>query len=262
MVLPRNAVCKYNLREVGQGVRLYQLDNDGWLPGSEAATVSEADASSGKGAWFVPLCQSFIDPTALACPSDPYRHRLVNAQKRLHDPDVADYPSYGMNSLVAYGRGGGLADLDRNMPTRPLDTFLVADIGPDRGSSAAGVGPVGPSADRYTKPVSSRFSLANAGPGRNGSLLSWDDGYDPLAFEVPPTWLTARHGDGINMLTIAGGVRAAQTVNLIQQPVRRYYPDCAAGGCSLCTARPTDQIYHYSFARDRLYWWTGPVRVE
>ena len=261
MVLARAAVCMHNLREVGQGLRLYQLENDGWLPGSRAAAASE-EADSTKGAWFVPLCQAFLEPTALTCPCDPFRNRMLHARDRFDDPTVANYASYGINSVIVYGRGGALADVDRHMPTRPLDTILVADLGPDKGRSAVQDEPVSRSPAKPTASIESVVSLASSGPSRNRSLLSWDDGYDPLAFDSPPTWLTARHGNGINVLTLAGGVRPARTLNLMGRPVRRYYPDCAAGGCSLCTARQVDQVYHYSFAQDRLYWWTGPVRAE
>ncbi len=263
MVLARGAVCMHNLREVGQGLRLYQLENDGWLPGSEAAT-GPTEEGSAKEAWFVPLCQSFLDPASLACPSDPFRYRMLQAQDRVKDPAVADYSSYGINSLVVYGRGGSLADVDRHMPTRPLDTIAVADLGPDqRVSSAVQSGPVPTAPGKPTKSLSRAVSPAGrVGPSRNRGMLSWDDGYDPLAFDTPPTWLTSRHAGGVNMLTLVGGVRAARTIDLRRRPVRRYYPDCAAGGCSLCTASQVNQVYHYSFAQDRLYWWTGPVRTD
>ncbi len=263
MVLARTAVCMHNLREVGQGLRLYQLENDGWLPGSEAATGS-TENDSVNGAWFVPLCQSFLDPSSLACPSDPFRYRMLQSRDRVKDPAVADYASYGINSLVVYGRGGSLADVDRHMPTRPLDTIAVADLGPDQAVSPMVRSRSGPPAPgKPTKSVSRAVSPAGRpGPSRNRGMLSWDDGYDPLAFDAPPPWLTSRHGDGVNMLTLVGGVRAARTLDLRRRPVRRYYPDCAAGGCSLCTASQVDQVYHYSFAQDRLYWWTGPVRTD
>ncbi|MFQ5591741.1 MAG: hypothetical protein ACE5HE_11295, partial [Phycisphaerae bacterium] len=238
MVLARSAVCMHNLREVGQGLRLYQFENDGWLPGAHVAADGERPESI-NAVWFVPLCRSFLDPSALTCPSDPFRYRMLQARDRLTDPAVADYPSYGISSLALYGRGGTLADVDRRMPTRPLDTILVADLGPDNRPAEQPVEHKRPEPGKPTMTVTATVSLssANAGPQRNGSLLSWDDGYDPLAFDTPPTWLTVRHADGVNMLTLAGGVRSARTANLLRRPVLRYYPDCEAGGCSLCIAR-------------------------
>jgi hypothetical protein len=195
---------------------------------------------------------------------------MMQSRDQLNDPKIVDYPSYGLNSLVVYGRGGTLADVDRQMPTRPLDTIIVADLGPDNAVSlpVAGARPSAPvpakssNGAKTMSAASSSGSSGKVGPARNKGMLKWDDGYDPLAFDSTPSWLTARHGGGINVLTLAGGVRAARTAELMRRPVRRYYPECAAGGCSLCTARQMNQVPHYSFAQDRLYWWTGPVRAE
>jgi hypothetical protein len=271
MVLARSAVCMHNLREVGQSLRLYQLENDGWLPGSEAARDPN-DPDAPRSPWFLPLCQSSLEPTSLTCPCDPHRDRMLKARDKLDDPWIAEYPSYGISSIIMFGRDGALADVDRYMPTRPLDTILAADIGPDQFSSSVDSEPDPEREPPVTvltgKPSMTAMSMSTespsypGGPLRNRGVLSWDDGYDPLAFDSPPSWLTVRHGDGINMLTLAGGVREARTRNLLFRPVRRYYPDCAAGSCSLCTARQIDQVYHYSFAQDRLYWWTGPVRAD
>jgi hypothetical protein len=94
------------------------------------------------------------------------------------------------------------------------------------------------------------------GPSRNGGLLMVDDGYDPFGDSINP-WVTTRHMRGINVLTITAGVRVAHTADMPK--LSDYYGQCAAGGCTLCTQF---EIEHYSFARDRLFWWTGPVTPE
>ncbi|UCE61376.1 MAG: type II secretion system protein [Phycisphaerales bacterium] len=282
--LARSAVCMHNLREVGHCLTLYRVENDGWMPSDpqqETGLASSKNTSS--SVWFVKLHPTYLaDVSALTCPSDPYRYRLLRVRDALDSPAVADYASYGINSLLIHGAGGNLANLDRHMPTRPLDTILVADLGPDGGPIVSAE-----TASQKSAPARSLTGFSDQvevdgvdhdgvgedgkgqvatyklrGPKRNGGLLSWDDGYDPLEPDVSEPWLTVRHGEGIQILTLAGGVRGARTRDVLRRPVHRYYHDCASGGCSLCTAPRMRGAYHYSFARDRLYWWTGPVRAE
>ncbi|RME41566.1 MAG: hypothetical protein D6788_01000 [Planctomycetota bacterium] len=214
------------------------MENDGWLP-----TVVEAGARFGAmrrpTPWFLQLYRASLlpDPLVLVCPKDPYRYRMVPAGSRFEEKVRADYSSYGLSSFIMTAGNGALADLDRKRPTRPADTILAADIGPDRSTF--------------------RTQMAGAaGPLRNYSLLTWDDGFDPFSGRPVEPWLTTRHGDGIHVLTIGGGVRKARTKPLMREPVRRYYDHCAAGGCTFCNEL---RAFHYSFARDRLYWWTGPA---
>ena len=94
---------------------------------------------------------------------------------------------------------------------------------------------------------------------RSDSLLPWDDGYSPFVEQPPEPWLTMRHGRGINMLTLDTGVRGARTSDIMQKPMRRYYETCAMAGCTFCNEL---RLFHYSFARDRLFWWTGPTPTE
>jgi len=267
--LARNAVCKHNLREIGHSLTMYRVENDGWLP-SRALGETEPPSSKENPVWFAQLFPTYLpDPMTLTCPRDPYHFRMARARNHLHDPAVADYSSYGINGLLAYGAGGILSNLDRHMPSRPLDTILVADLGPDDLQFSARPALPSDPPDHFAGgkgvsvyAASSSNSHHSGGPSRNHGILAWDDGRDPLSTERPDPWLTTRHGDGVNILTLAGGVKAARTKELLESPVRRYYRDCAAGGCSLCTANLRDQVYHYSFAHDRLYWWTGPVRGE
>ena len=271
--LAHSAVCMHNLREIGRSLAVYRVENDGWLPGSEPQEeeleVDRGASSPDRPVWFAPLYPNYLaDRVALTCPRDPFKFRMLQASGQLDDPTVVDYASYGINSVIAHGGGGKLADLDRHMPSRPLDTILVADLGPDRIGGYPTIQPTTRSsgdqrgAGNQKDAGKQKGTNVFAGPSRNRSLLSWDDGYDPFSLQKPNTWLTARHGDGINILTLAGGVRAARTKELMRRPVRRYYRDCASGSCSLCNAPLADQVYHYSFAQDRLYWWTGAVRID
>jgi hypothetical protein len=196
-------------------------------------------ASTDSEVWFLKLYPMYLqDPLVLTCPEDPYRFRMMHARDRMHNPDVADFSSYGINSFIMTAGGGGLADTDRYRPSRPPNTILLADLGPDNGES-----------------VTTTDQPLPGGPSRNSSLLAWDDGFDIFAGTAEP-WLTARHGDGINILTLSNTVMSARTIDRLQSPIYRHYDDCAAGGCTLCNEL---ELFHYSFARSRLYWWTGPV---
>lgn len=261
MELASATVCMHNLREIYHSLELYRVENDGWFPTNRVVAPPaptgvryRSRASRDKGGaksrmpnnvWFLKLFPTYMnDPLALTCPKDPYRFRMVGLRDMLKDPSVSDYSSYGINSFLMNAKGGQLANIDRFIPSRPLDTMLVADLGPDRGLGEGG-------------------KRATYGPMRNEGRLSWNDGYDPLETErTPSPWLTQRHNNGINVLTIGGAVRRARTANLAAQPMQRWYRDCAGGSCSLCAADIGDQLFHYSFAKDRLYWWTGRIAID
>lgn len=236
MTLARSTVCMHNLHQIGQGLAQYRYDNDGWLP-VDTSNAAVANANS-DAVWFCKLYPTYLpDPVVLTCPEDPFRARMLKVTDVLREPRVQDYASYGINGFIVTANGGQMADLDRRWPARPLDNVLAADLGPDDVMRVAG-------------------DDAATGPDRNASLLAWDDGYDPIDQPVVPNpWVTTRHGFGINVLTIDGGIRAAHTKKALAGPIQRYYPECYAGGCTLCTDL---HLYHYSFWRDRLYWWTGP----
>ncbi len=240
MQLARATVCMHNLRDIGYSLRLYGVENDGWLPAVTRPDLG-IEAIRTSGSWFVKLYPTYLpDPLVLTCPEDPFGYRMAKAGGRLSDPSVADYPSYGINSFVVASGGGFLADVDRHQPTRPLDTILVADLGPD---------------DALGTPD----ARGVIGPVRNASLLAWDDGFDPLTGRSSQPWVTKRHPGGIHVLTLAGGVREARTSDMMRRPISRFYENCAAGGCTFCNHL---RLIHYSFARDHLYWWTGPVPSE
>ena len=231
-------VCKHNLHQIYLGLEMYRDDNDGWLPNVLPPDDGGQDAALPP--WFARLYPSYIDDlTVLTCPEDPFRFRMAKVEDYSDGEALAGLASYGINGFLVSAGDGSLANR-RIQPTRPHDTILVADLGPDvaQGQSS-GPAPV-------------------AGPPRNGSLLLWDDGFDPLTFGSGVPWVTTRHGDGINMLTITGVVRDVETRNTIATPIQAYYEGCAMGGCTICNYV---EIPHYSFAHKRLYWWTGPTAI-
>ncbi len=242
--LANSTVCQFNLREIGQMLRVYRAEYDGWLPVSKPIQPSVvAQANSEPDVWFMRLYPDYLaDLSFMSCPEDPFRFRM---EEIAHSPDhseIADYASYGINSFIMTGGKGMLAHVERFEPSKPGDTILLADLGPDavHGSPRSGGGDSGA-----------------VGHVRNQSLLAWGDGYDIFDGMSKP-WLTTRHngGYGINMLTLDGGLRRVRTVNQLRRPILDHYDDCDEGGCTLCKEL---RLYHYSFASDRLFWYTGAL---
>ncbi len=233
-------VCRHHLRELGRGLEMYRMENDGWLPAGEPASsnsIKEVKAEP----WFGKLYPTHLpDPMVLRCPRDPYGPRVASASGRTRDQLIEGYASYGLNDFLMTVGGGRFANVDRNLPRRPADTILAADLGPDDVGIVEGNGTI-------------------VAPARKDSLLMWSDGFDPFSDNKPNPWLTTRHGDGIHMLTLVGEVRDVRTSTVLRTPMLRRYPSCAAGGCTLCMSL---KLYHYSFAKDQLFWWTGPVPPE
>lgn len=240
MDLAGATLCKHNLHEIHRSLVMYQSDHDGWLPIVVEPKLGLA-AIRRPDPWFLKMYPtSMPDPFVLTCPKDPYRYRMVAGGSHFEEDVRADYSSYGLNAFIMMAGDGVVANLDHHQPSRPGDTILLADIGPDLasfGSQVAGL----------------------VGPARNHSLLTWDDGFDPFSGQTVQPWLTQRHEDGIHVLTVAGGVRKARTADVMRSPVRRHYSDCAAGGCTFCREF---RAFHYSFASSHLYWWTGPAPAE
>ena len=246
MKLASETVCMHNLQQLGYALHLYRMENEGWLPdvtrNSGDSREDEPAAQYRSTPWFVRLYPSYLgDMAALTCPEDPYRFRLLGSRLPEQGAALADSSSYGINGFITACGNGYLANLDRRHPMRPLDTILAADIGPD-----------------YTVATGDQTdSDPGSGPERNASVLLWDDGYSPLTEETTTPWVTTRHGRSINMLTLGGGVREARTDEIMQQSIRCRYDNCSAGWCTLC--RDFYYLPHYSFARDHLFWWTGPL---
>ena len=213
------------------------MDYDGWLP---KASSSSVDPDARAVPWFTLLFPAYLsDRMIMTCREDPYWYRMANAKDSLDQPAVSEFTSYGLNSFMALSADGYLLNLDRCGPMRPLDNILVSDTGPDIHNGSA-------SPDLLD------------GPSRNGGLLMLDDSADPVDGLPGGSWLTVRHGTGINALTIDGHVREISTKTLMESPVLSYYSNCAAGGCTLCTWNGSP-VEHYSFAGDRLFWWTGSL---
>lgn len=260
IVIANSTVCKHNLREIGYALRFYRYDNNGWLPAfsKDRRRNPFRRPDPANKAWFAKLAPEYLpDPMILTCPEDPFRYRMARYGSLLHRPEVSEFSSYGINSLISDGGGGYLRNLDRMQPTRPVDTFLIADAGPDQLIRE------GPTKYRFKyprKPDDLAEEIVFEGPERNGSKLGLGDLLDPLNQRTSSPWLTNRHSGKTNFLTIAGNVREAETKDIMDEPVRRFYTSDARGGCTICLHAPT---YHYSFARSQLFWWTGalPKRV-
>lgn len=242
--LAKATACKSNLRQVGQALYLYRIDNNGWLP---QARKSDSMPSGRRGdraprePWFGQVVQTYLgDAGVLRCPKDPYGYRVAELKgSRLRDPYASDFSSFGLNNFIMTASETIELNIDRRPPTRPADTILVADIGPDRAPA-----------------ISRSTSTATPGPERNSGLLSWTDGFDAFSRTQREPWVTVRHGDGIHIVTLSMELRDVNTTRVLSAPVQKYYPGCAAGGCTFCSQL---EQFHYSFAKDRLFWWTGSV---
>ncbi len=254
--IARSTLCKQNLRSTGQSLTMYRIENNGWLPVrpivDEVSATASRDADTSE-VWFLKLFPTYMeDPRALTCPEDPFRYRINRSGLDHTDPSVSDFSSFGINSFIMQAASGKLARVDQHHPTRPLDTILVADMGPDVPGQKAK-----PTSRRRSKKGSSIF-----GPNRNSGLMPWDDGYDLLSSSSTTPWVTTRHEKGINMLTLGGGVREARTDRIVREPIRWRYEAGANGGCTLCNLGYEKRVYHYSFAKDQLFWWTGDLNIE
>jgi prepilin-type N-terminal cleavage/methylation domain-containing protein len=255
MDLAKATSCKINLRQLSTALQLYRIENNGWLPvATPQEEVASDDPFSGSIAsdsavknmaapWFSELFPIYMsEPKALACPEDPYGYRVKKVAERLRDPIAGEVSSYGINSFIATAGDGYLANIDRHQPSRPMDTILVGDIGPDVLVNLASA------VDTEDPDL--------RGPSRGESRMLWSDGYDPFFPANRSSWVTRRHGHGIHMATLAGEIRSVKTEVILRQPVRKYYSNCAAGGCTFCNEL---EMFHYSFAKSRLFWWTGSV---
>ena len=232
----RATVCKVNLKELYLSVEMYRGDNRGWLPvGSENSDLRSSTT------WTIPMFAD--DPSgreSLVCPDDPLASVLRNSLRK-PDADLASCSSYGMNDFIVSSPDNFLADLGRRQPGRPSDTILLADMGPDQ----------------LTTIQNGNGDVVLEGPVRNYARLAVADGYAPGEDGVP--WLTGRHMNRINVLTLVGNVKSINTLPALTRQIESYYPSCAAQSCTLC--RPEFELEHYSFAESSAFWWTGPLLV-
>lgn len=247
--MAHSTMCSLNLTEIGRALSMYREEYHGWLPvNGEAAAVAPSGPYSTttdpvSQVWFVQMYHAgFLeDLNVLVCPDDPYGFRMKQICGDVDSPLVAGCSSYGLNGFIMTAGKGALAHIDR-FRIRGYQTILAGDLGPDSVFGPAATSPT------------------TGGPKRD-ALLGLMNGVDPADGSGP--WLTARHEKGINMLTVDGGVRPARTIDILKRktPIRKVYREGELGGCTICTDL---ELYHYSFAKDQLYWWTGraPVLVR
>lgn len=234
----RATVCMYNLRTIDQMMLTYRLDNNGWLP--HVPDEGSADAEGSIRTWYDPLVPRYLtDMSVLICPEDPFHTFLETASQAPHHPDWGNASSYGLNEFILGSTNSYLANVERHPPRRPVDTVLGADLGPDFGARPGDDGDGG-------------FRI----PQRTRGRLPWSDGYDCGQLDSTGPWITQRHGDSINVLTMGGAVRAVRTSELMRREVSAHYDKCAAGDCTFCNVLHEE---HYSFAHAYTYWWTGPI---
>ena len=120
MRLAASTVCMHNLKVIGDGLFMYRMDNDGWVPTSLAEPPEESvTASAHREAWFLRLFPAYLsEPKAMTCPRDPYRYRLMDMAGGLANPRAGDLASYGLNSFILNAGSGKLANLDRHRPQK------------------------------------------------------------------------------------------------------------------------------------------------
>ncbi len=231
----RATVCMHNLHVLDQVLKMYESENRGWAP---TARANEEEAQAGDPKWHELLVPRYLpDLQLLVCPEDPFANRLIAQDAQSASAILGRDTSYGINSLIVSDTGPAMGNVERYNPKRPLDTLLSADMGPDAGLKWGDKDAVGDGTGRWA-----------------GGGLSWDDGVEFGGVQHMRSWLTQRHTNGINALTLGGGVRTIQSKPIMTSTIDSFYDRCAAGGCPLCTDL---EIPHYSFYRSRVYWWTG-----
>ena len=226
---------------MGTSLSMYISENDGWLPVTKVAEGGVAAAGETDPSWFAMLVPTYMqDPMMMRCPSDPFGDRMELYRDNIEHPEAANAVSYGLNEFIMTAGGGYLAHVERRQPKRASQTILAADLGPD----------------------DMRFETRTretVGPGRNGSLMAWNGGWDPYSEQARSSWLTRRHGHGIHMLAMDMSVHDVPSDRILRSPVKRTYANCKSGGCGLCNELKTP---HYSFAKEHLFWWTGAIPAE
>jgi len=261
------AACMSNLKQVTFALGMYRQDERGYLPDGPVGSLW-SEAAWGvpkKDLWFNLLVPKYIgDPKVYVCPGDPFGARFDFEAKltptSLPQTDTKKAScGYGMNYLfrhfgLAYACGTqeprNLMQIDKYAPTRPANTIMLADVGPD---DELTVQPLYGSADADQVGV----------PWRDGGRMLWDDGN--RGWYSGPTWLTARHVGKINIAAVDGSIRRVGTIKQLTSPITASRLTCRGtafvGGkqrfvCWMCrTSTP-----HYFFDDSSLWWWTGDPR--
>ncbi|MHC4064138.1 MAG: type II secretion system protein, partial [Planctomycetota bacterium] len=127
-----STVCMHNLRAIDQMMQMYRMESRGWLPHVTPLDDAEETEADQTQPWFDLLVPRYlVDFSVLICPDDPYRTVLERAGDMNPHPDWGNASSYGMSDFILASRFSYLAYLDRHPPRRPVDTILLADMGPD-----------------------------------------------------------------------------------------------------------------------------------
>jgi prepilin-type N-terminal cleavage/methylation domain-containing protein len=255
------AVCGSNTKQILTALFMYQQDYRGHMPPdlwSEASWPSERVPGSAPkqtrkwDLWFYTLYPQYApDEKIFICPGDPIRTRFdFEARLGPNPHGNAQVPScgYALNYLLRHMHAHhslSSFNLETYPPTRPGDTILMSEVGPDDNVE--------------------RVNTQNVGwsvPWRDGGRMIWDDGI--RGWYNGPTWLTARHMGKINMASMDGAVKRVRSAHLLTTPPVSFYLDCAGDTskpetmvCSCCRW----QIPHYNFSHAKLWWWTGPDPV-
>jgi len=255
----RTASCAANMGQLAAAMQAYQGDYGGYVPcafvpewasNSVGAWSEAAWGMPKRELWFYKLCPAYLkQPVQLICPQDPYADQFdfeaVDPNTgQPHSNTLVPSCGYGLNYSLRYMTAGNL----QGTPPRWADrTILFSDIGPDGELAEAQL--------YYSTETSSVGQ-----PWRDGGRMMWDDG--ARDWYAGPTWLTTRHGKGINMAAIDGSVRPARTLELIGKPLKASYLQCLRVQlpsreyvCRLCNS----QIRHYDFSDSNFWWWTGPA---
>lgn len=266
IALPRGVMtqttCAYNLGQVQVALWQYVADNDGWFPVSIDDATGMRGSLWSEAAWYIPkqnlwfykLAPAYVSPTQLICPQDPFGD-LFDFDAELDGVPHANtnVPScgYAMNYLLRhiappYPDTQSLMNTEAIPPRTPSATILLAEVGPD-------------DALEYAELLAPATGTSNTGqPWRDGGRITWDDGQ--RSWYDGPTWLTTRHGKGINVGVYDGSVRRVNAARALSQgPLSRtdacyqLVPQTGAYTCLLCD----EDIPHYQFYDEGLWWWTG-----
>lgn len=244
----KTVVCQSSLRQTLLGVGMYQQEYKGYVPGnlwSEAAWGIKK-----KDLWFYKLAPLYIgNPDALICAADPFGDEFdfdAVIQNQLHMNGRVPSCGYGMNYLLRHFADPYSFNIEVYPPTRPEETILLAEIGPDDEIRLMGL-----------------YQGQGGGtPWRDGGRLVWDDGARSW-YQNKPTWLTARHLGDANMAAMDLSVKRVPVLDALSSPIEPMYGpghplgDCQSGDCYFCNYHPNNDATHYNFSRSKLYWWTG-----
>ena len=246
-------VCMSNTRQILLAMTMYQQEWDGYMPDnlwSEAAwSIEKHDL------WFYKLVPKYAsNPDVLICPADPFGDQFdFDAWFRewFHNSGRVPSCGYGVNYVLRHFGGGNPRsfNIEKFPPTRPEETILMAEVGPDDEIQWMG--------------LQGGVRSGGGTPWRDGGRLVWDDGAR-YWYQDKPTWLTARHMGGINIGAMDMSVKRVPTLQVLESPIELVYElghplgDCKSGDCYFCNYHQWSDGTHYNFSRSKLYWWTGP----